>query len=68
MIFMDLSMPVMDGIEATEEIKSLVGNLIPIIIISAYSDPETIENCISVGADGYITKPGSITAIEEILI
>ena len=58
LILMDLMMPVMDGYKATKIIKSddeLSG--IPLIIISALSDRESITKGLELGADEYITKP-----------
>ena len=57
-ILMDLMMPVMDGYEATKEIKSDPKlSTIPLIIISALSDKEAITKGLKLGADEYITKP-----------
>ena len=57
-IFMDINMPMMDGIEATKEIRKLKYNFpIAIIAVSAFSNErelQMIENC---GIDTYITKP-----------
>ena len=58
LILMDLMMPVMDGYEATriiktdEEYKS-----IPLIILSALSDKDSIRKGLELGADEYLTKP-----------
>ena len=60
-IFMDLNMPIMDGIEATQEIKALVrkgtiGNM-PIFAITAHESEQVKEKCIHIGFDEYLTKP-----------
>ena len=55
-ILMDISMPVMDGYEATAEIRKMSPD-IPILAITAYayaSDEDRILNC---GFDGYASKP-----------
>lgn len=59
-IFMDVQMDVMDGIEATKAIRAMEGTLgyRPIIIaMTASSDAADVETCLSVGMDYYISKP-----------
>lgn len=56
MIFMDIRMPGMDGLEATEIIKSRYGDKI-IIILTAYDDFRYAQKAIKAGADDYILKP-----------
>ncbi len=61
-ILMDLMMPVMDGYEATQIIKSYDKlSTIPLIIISALSDKEAIIKGLKLGANEYLTKPYDIT-------
>ena len=55
-ILMDLKMPVMNGYEATKEIKKLYPN-IPIIAQTAYSTNEEQEKAIIAGCDDFISKP-----------
>jgi PAS domain S-box-containing protein len=54
-IFMDLQMPVMDGYEATIEIRKF--SKIPIIAMSAHVLEEEQKKCIEVGMNGFIPKP-----------
>ena len=58
-VFMDVMMPVMDGIKATQRIKALSGDdLIPVIFVTAIDSTENLENCIYYGGgDEFITKP-----------
>lgn len=57
-IFMDIQMPEMDGVEATRRIKALsTANLAPIIAMTAYSMKEDKEKFINQGMDDYISKP-----------
>ncbi|MCK4701518.1 MAG: response regulator [Bacteroidales bacterium] len=56
LILMDLKMPVMDGYEATRQIKQLSENL-PIIALTAYTESESIEKAKSKGFDDYLEKP-----------
>jgi len=56
LILMDLKMPVMDGYEATRQIKQLSENL-PIIALTAYTESESFEKAKSKGFDDYLEKP-----------
>jgi len=62
LILMDLKMPVMDGHEATREIKKLFPE-IPIIAQTAYSHTEERRLAFESGCDGYLTKPISKEAL-----
>ncbi|MCP4458480.1 MAG: PAS domain S-box protein [Cytophagales bacterium] len=58
MIFMDIQMPEMDGIEATHKLKALkLKNLPPIIAMTAYSMEEDREKFLGQGLDDYLAKP-----------
>ena len=57
-IFMDMMMPVMDGLTAITEIKSNVATkAIPIVIITGLGGDLNKKLAESFGASGYITKP-----------
>lgn len=56
LVIMDLKLPVMDGIEATTEIKKIHPE-IPVIIQSAYAGQEEIDRSFKAGSDDYMTKP-----------
>ncbi|MGH9630058.1 MAG: ATP-binding protein, partial [Bryobacteraceae bacterium] len=70
LVLMDCQMPVMDGFEATEEIrKREVGRRTPIIAVTARAMKEDEQRCLAAGMDAYIPKPLDLTklasAIEE---
>src|SRR5215210_2013016 len=52
---MDISMPLMDGIEATEHIRECC-RLTRVIILSGLDDPGHIQRALEVGAKGYVLK------------
>lgn len=54
-ILMDIQMPVMDGISATEIVKTKYPH-IKIIMLTVFDDAENIFNSILAGADGYLLK------------
>ena len=58
LILMDIEMPIMSGLEATPQIRSLDnGRKTPIIALTAHSTPEKIEEFTAAGIDAYILKP-----------
>jgi DNA-binding response OmpR family regulator len=54
---MDIQMPEMDGVTATQHIRKLEKKLPPIIAMTAYSMQEDKERFISSGMDDYLSKP-----------
>jgi len=58
LILMDIEMPEMDGKEAAKRIKEKdEWKSIPIVFLTADSNPMTEAECLSFGADDFITKP-----------
>lgn len=55
LILMDIEMPVMNGIEATEKVKQKYPQ-IKIIMLTVFDNDENIFNAIKAGADGYLLK------------
>lgn len=58
LIFMDIEMPIMDGIEATSLIRQIEnGKNVPIIALTAHSIPEKIVEFAQAGMDDHLIKP-----------
>ena len=60
LIFMDIHMPIMDGYEATREIRARTQNAakqIPIIAMTANAFKEDVDRCIATGMNDHISKP-----------
>ena len=59
-ILMDLQMPVLDGLDATRQIRKMVDKHdVPIIALTASAMPGDKDRCLGVGMNGYVTKPVS---------
>jgi diguanylate cyclase (GGDEF)-like protein/PAS domain S-box-containing protein len=57
-IYMDVQMEGMDGIEATRRIKALAGEQwVPLVIISGEGDTKAVAECLNAGADDFYRKP-----------
>ncbi len=70
LIFMDMQMPEMDGLQATREIRAKVAKeRQPIIIaLTANAMQGDRERCLASGMDEYITKPVKIDEIQQMII
>ncbi|MBN2577671.1 MAG: response regulator [Pirellulales bacterium] len=69
-VFMDLEMPEMDGLEATAAIREMeksLGDRIPIYAMTAHALKGFRNRCLEVGMDGYITKPINPQELYKIL-
>ena len=60
LIFMDVQMPEMDGLEATRKIREgekHTGNRVPIVALTAHALNGDMEKCLEAGMDAFISKP-----------
>jgi CheY-like chemotaxis protein len=68
LVLMDVSMPEMDGITATQAIRKLrPGNGPRIVAVTAYALKGDREKCLEAGMDDYISKPVQKKELEAIL-
>ena len=63
-IFMDVMMPVLDGISATRAIKARQQQrFVPIIFLTSLSDEATVARCLDAGGDDFLAKPYSVAVL-----
>ncbi|MDO5898143.1 ATP-binding protein [Agrobacterium sp. Azo12] len=69
MIFMDMQMPVMDGIEATQMIRSGTGQCANALIyaMTANASDQDRERCLQSGMDGFQLKPIKLQQLHELI-
>ena len=67
-IFLDINMPLMNGLECLKEIKShLHLRDIPVVMYSTSALPDTIETAHTLGANLFIEKPSDFQNLKNIL-
>jgi two-component system cell cycle response regulator DivK len=68
LILMDLSLPLIDGLAATREIRTHLGlDAIPIIAVSAHDTADFHTEALAAGCDAYVTKPINYTELEDLI-
>ncbi len=68
LILMDMQMPVMDGYQATREIRKIEskrGSHTPIFALTASDDPREIQGALKAGMDQVLPKPLNLTVLKE---
>lgn len=66
LVFMDVQMPIMDGLEATRQIRR-GGSNVPVIALTANADEGTKSEAIEAGMEGILTKPINIEDLKLLL-
>lgn len=68
LIILDIWMPIMNGLEMLEKLRlDEIHSAIPVIIITAVGDKETIQKAVSYGVFGYILKPFTSQQVHNVL-
>jgi two-component system sensor histidine kinase EvgS len=70
LILMDVSMPVMDGIEACQRIRGSKNSRkrdIPIIALTAYAMAGDKEKFLAAGMSGYVAKPVNMEILMQVM-
>ena len=69
MIFMDLQMPQMDGLDATREIRKIIADegrpSIGIVALTADAEPSTKKDALDAGLDDVLVKPASLDQLDH---
>jgi PAS domain S-box-containing protein len=68
LVFMDMQMPVMDGLEATRQMRSREGHQPIVVAISANAYADDRKLCSEAGMDDFMPKPFDIDQLKNILI
>lgn len=64
LILLDLAMPGVSGLTGLVTLRGLQAG-VPVVIVSAHDDPETIRRALSLGASGFISKSSSMEEIRR---
>ncbi len=70
LVFMDVQMPLLDGLEATRRIRSFEkrsGAHVPIVALTANAMKGDDAACLSAGMDAYLAKPVTVDALNDML-
>lgn len=67
-IILDINMPVLNGFDTLEKIKSYKElNKIPVYIMSTSQNEEQVKQSTELGASGYYSKPNKLLKLQEII-
>ena len=67
-ILMDLSLPIIDGLAATRQIRNQPElNQVPIVAVSAHDTADFHNEALDAGCNAYVTKPINYTELEHLV-
>lgn len=66
MVFLDISMPLMDGVETLRQIRE-VNKEMPVIMITAYGTQDRLEACQKLGVSGFFAKEDNFDSLLNII-
>lgn len=67
LVVMDVNMPRLNGLDAIKQLKQNPDwAKLPVLMLSTSDNPAMIQESLNRGANGYITKPGSVDKFAEI--
>lgn len=66
-IFMDIMMPVLDGVDTFKILKEKEGFAIPVVALTADTAPNAEEKYLNLGFHSYMEKPINIEKLQKIL-
>ena len=64
-VLMDVSMPVLDGVEATRQVRSMAEGAPQVVMLTMHADDDVVRRALQAGAVGYLTKDSSIDDVVE---
>ena len=68
-ILMDLSLPILDGLAATEKIRAMDGlGGVPIVAVTAHQETDFREGAKASGFDAYVTKPIDFDWLTDLMV
>ncbi|KAK9243516.1 hypothetical protein V1506DRAFT_516186 [Lipomyces tetrasporus] len=66
-VFMDIQMPNLDGLQATRVIRQELDYRYPIVALTAYADDSNVKECMDAGMNNFLTKPIKREQLHDIL-
>jgi CheY-like chemotaxis protein len=66
-IFLDINMPVQNGLECLSNIRNHYSKVLPVFLFSTAQDRLTVEEARKLGATGYLSKPSSMEDLSSLL-